>query len=104
MSPPHFSLKKERLLRDISQHFDGEVTLLFEIDSDRRDAVHRELKEYGGLLYDNFPSWGRYIGVRMTNVQTAASLVDRLYSQGIDGIVDIGVDSRTVSFQGYQKP
>ncbi len=103
MNPPHFSLRKERLLTDISQHFDGEVSLLFEIDCEQRNIVRKELKEYGQLFFDEHPPWSPYIGVKISDTRKAANLVDRLYSSGVRGILDVGVDSRTVSLAGYER-
>lgn len=97
MNTTTYSSDKGKVLADIESNiYDGSIHFLFRIDKGRRQVVADELQRYGQVLYNEF-SWARYLALIIDH-HKAPELVDRLYSEGIEGILDVEVDSRSVSF------
>lgn len=96
MKTQQFSMTKEDLLREMSRNYnDKGVCFLLKINKDYRGRISEELKGYGQVLYEQF-TWARYLGVEIDDSKKATSLVDHLYSGGMEGVLDVGVDSGTV--------
>lgn len=92
----YYTSTKEQVLKDIS-FGDGPVRFLFEVNGKEGTKIVDELRPYGKILYEEHLRVG-CVGIEINDPRNVDELVDRLYSSGIRGILDLGVDSRSVSF------
>lgn len=95
MTQTNYTLSKEDVLGAIP--LEDEVRLFFEIDASRGKAIAEQLRSYGKVLYEDFSRLG-YLGIKIEEPKKVVDLIERLYSRGIEGVLDLEVDSRSVSF------
>ncbi len=98
MEPLPYSLGKEEALDSMAYNFEDEpIRILFKVDKTRRQRIVEELRPYGQLRHEDL-TWARYVGIEISDRTKAEELINLLYTQGIEGILDLSVDSRSVSF------